>query len=351
MPVILPLIFAIVCGVGGCAQGGGGGGDDDSGDSAEGESIFDGLDDLFPDSGGTTTPSTGTGTNGDADSGLFPTTASIERGFGSCATQNPNDSELAELSNQFSSFLQNRASRVTSSAVARTDAVIPVYFHVIRKGLSYDEGNVPDSQLIEQVEVLNRWYSGAGGGIATPFRFALGGIDKVDKPEWFDMNPGSQAELDAKLALHTGGPDALNIYTANLDNKVLGYATFPLFLFLLQDIDGIVLMFKSLPGGSFERYNTGRVAVHETGHWLGLLHTFQGECDGLFGDLVQDTPSEKLPMRGEFCPASRDSCSQTGVDPVHNHMTYTDDSCRTEFTPGQLELMLFNATFYRGLSL
>jgi hypothetical protein len=44
--------------------------------------------------------------------------------------------------------------------------------------------------------------------------------------------------------------------------------------------------------------------VHEVGHWLGLLHTFEGEdCTGL-GDLVDDTPQQAVPTQG--CPSESD---------------------------------------------
>ena len=81
-------------------------------------------------------------------------------------------------------------------------------------------------------------------------------------------------------------------------------------------------------------YNTGAAAVHEVGHWFGLLHVFQGEsCSGA-GDLVEDTPVQSTLSRG--CPEGKDSCpGQKGVDNIHNHMDYTEDACRTLFTAGQ----------------
>jgi len=69
-----------------------------------------------------------------------------------------------------------------------------------------------------------------------------------------------------------------------------------------------------------------------------------------FGDLVIDTPREKQPGKGDFCPIGRDSCpDQAGLDPIHNHMTYTEDACRSEFTPGQIMFMRFNSLIFRKI--
>jgi hypothetical protein len=56
--------------------------------------------------------------------------------------------------------------------------------------------------------------------------------------------------------------------------------------------DGIVIATGSAPDGMNEAHPDGKVAVHEAGHWFGLMHTFEpyldteDGCQGE-GDLVR----------------------------------------------------------------
>jgi Pregnancy-associated plasma protein-A len=256
----------------------------------------------------------------------------------------PNDAapgDIARMERQFSEQLRRRetprgtlpgpaASGVTSAVTVR------VYVHVIRDNSG--RGGVPGSAVTAQVAAMNRAYSGATSASAahTAFRFALATTSTSDNTAWSRMSPGSAAEAAAKKALRQGTRRDLNLYIANISSQgLLGWATFPADYAAQPTLDGVVISKDSLPGG-LAPYNQGDTATHETGHWLGLYHTFQGGCGGA-GDQVADTPAERTPTQG--CPAGKDTCPAGGTDPVHNFMDYSTDACMNQFTLGQAERM------------
>ncbi|CAA9357784.1 MAG: hypothetical protein AVDCRST_MAG72-1957 [uncultured Nocardioidaceae bacterium] len=243
----------------------------------------------------------------------------------------PDHREVTELQQQ---QIDARVARIlerkgVTTAEAKQNAArttIPVYVHVMRD----DQGNgdVSNRQISRQMEVLNNTFSGGESDTASDagYRFRLKDTTRYNNTAWH------QDKQSAKYRSQTrqGGANALNMWLVDFD--LLGVATFPFDYPVNGDIDGIRVNYQSLPGGSIANYNLGETATHEAGHWLGLFHTFQGGCTPT-NDAVLDTPAQSSPTNG--CPEGRDSCVLPGLDPIHNYMDYSYDSCYTEFSGGQ----------------
>ncbi|GAA1478480.1 zinc metalloprotease [Nocardioides aestuarii] len=227
---------------------------------------------------------------------------------------------------------------------------IETVFHVItEQKLSPAAKAEYVARIDDQVQVLNDAYSGATGGADSPFRFELTDTTWTANPTWAHLTPG-KGEVAPKKALHVGGSETLNVYTADIGGGLLGWAYFPKDYNNGHDWrDGVVILDESMPGGSLnypregsdvvDSYSQGDTLTHEVGHWLMLEHTFAGGCSAS-GDGVADTPREAFPQFECDQPdEAYDSCRQPGLDPIHNFMDYTYDNCMYEFTRGQAERM------------
>jgi hypothetical protein len=251
-----------------------------------------------------------------------------------CGTEH-DPQKIAESETDFRYKMEKmRTSSNMYAPTAGGGAVINVYFHVVSSGAT---GNIPDSMIANQMNVLNAAYGVSG------YSFNLISTDRTSNTTWYNGCYGS-AERKMKSALHQGTADDLNIYSCNPSNGILGYATFPSSYTRSPNLDGVVILDQSMPGGTAKPYDLGDTATHEVGHWMGLYHTFQGGCTG--GDYVSDTAAESSAAYN--CPQGRDTCTTlAGLDPITNFMDYTDDACMFEFTGGQNTRMTDQFTAYR----
>ncbi len=254
-----------------------------------------------------------------------------------CGTKQPGDDEIAQIERAVARGQKGKAS-----------AVIPVWVHVINQGSGFANGDLSDSMIRNQIRVLNESFNGRTGGANTGFAFDLAGVTRTTNAKWFTQMTSVAVELEAKTALRQGGSNTLNVYTIDA-GPYLGWAYFPSILTsaTYAKLDGVVLDWRSLPGGTFIRYSEGDTATHEVGHWLALYHTFEGHCSAK-NDYVADTPAEQSPAF--YCPVGRDTCLGTahaGLDPIFNFMDYTQDSCMYEFTRDQAARMQAAWAAYR----
>lgn len=157
-----------------------------------------------------------------------------------------------------------------------------------------------------------------------------------------DNLSGSTPEIEAWWkSYRTGDYKTLNIFIYQQMENALGICNMP-----DEDreadtfyLDACHIVADSMPEAhSGGIWNNGASAVHEVGHWFGLLHVWSDSCNDE-GDMVHDTAQQIEPsMFG--CQNVTDSCpNKPGKDNSHNFMDYSGDKCQTEFTPGQRNRM------------
>ncbi|KAJ3575851.1 hypothetical protein NP233_g822 [Leucocoprinus birnbaumii] len=249
--------------------------------------------------------------------------------------------EIAAAEERF----QDQRVPVASASNRNASTTLDVFFHIIAANKTIEGGWVPDEQITAQMNVFNQDYANTG------ISWNHVNTSRIISPEWFaKLGPNTTEETLLKTNFRKGSASTLNVFTVGFEGGsgqgLLGYSTFPFDYQAKPNLDGVVILYSTLPGGSEAPYNAGRTLTHEAGHWVGLYHTFQGGCTGV-GDSVDDTPAEASPAFG--CPTGRDTCAGGELDPVHNFMDYTDDVCMTGFTPGQVQRLQAQLRTYRGV--
>ena len=111
--------------------------------------------------------------------------------------------------------------------------------------------------------MLNQDYGSSG------LTFSLAGTTRTVNSQWFNqVGPDSSLQTTMKRQLRQGGQNALNVYTVGFTSGsgegLLGYSTFPSDYSSNPTDDGVVILFSSLPGGSTEGFNLGRVSRYNS---------------------------------------------------------------------------------------
>jgi len=107
-----------------------------------------------------------------------------------------------------------------------------------------------------------------------------------------------------KTALHVGGPNILNFYTVGFRQGTgagtLGFATWPSDYTSDPQLDGVVVLAESLPGGTAAPYNLGRTATHEVRGNDPTTMQLRVKLTGLFNRLATG-PALYVTLRGGYC--------------------------------------------------
>jgi PKD repeat protein len=258
--------------------------------------------------------------------------------------------------------------------------IIPVVVYVVHEN---GPENITDLQVTSQIDALNNYYQNYGIQFCLATKKGTQNLTSINSPSGITSTTPGIFHYASSLTNHNvsqqaaltaiGAPLASEQYmriwvvkgivsnTLPPGEKILGYAMFP--EFAVSATDGIVMSYDAFGDvatcscSTLESYSQlGRILVHETGHYLGLYHTFHGGCMGMNasncstdGDKVCDTPPVQTPNAG--CPASTwNTCSESPnlPDDIHNYMDYVSESCMTGFTDGQNDRMLAQINLFRA---
>ena len=277
----------------------------------------------------------------------------------------------------------------------RTNSIvnIPVVVHIVLNNPNV----VSDADVQWQIDKMNLDYSGLNPDSTnvpaaflslrghSQIRFALArrtptgvlssGIERVTS----SVGSNVSLTIDPVKRSSLGGADVwdpssyLNLWVGNdaSGQGILGYAQFPSSGNSADD--GVFINVRSWgnnPCYTLAAYNLGRTAVHEVGHYFGLIHPWGDDGNactgddfksltevgslcilpsGLFNPVGQgntasdigDTPNQAGSNAG-LCPSGikTDACTTSAPGIMYqNFMDYTNDACYSLFTKKQVERM------------
>ncbi len=277
------------------------------------------------------------------------------------------------------------------TAKMNTAYTIPVIVHVVHNGNAIGVGdNISDAQIYSQFDVLNEDFKKLnsnwnqtpavwtnlvadceitfcpakndpnGNPLPTP------GIERINRNNMgWPSPPYDQTDCNTIIKPQSiwNPQNYLNIWSIDLGNGLLGYATFPPGTPLngipgnpgTMTDDGVVILYNAFgrTGNLINNYDLGRTVTHEIGHWLGLRHIWgDGNCAD---DYCNDTPPATAANSG--CPVFPHNVNSCGTNSdgemFVNYMDYCYDYCLTMFSIDQksrMQIAMANSPLRTGFA-
>lgn len=252
--------------------------------------------------------------------------------------------KYAELEANTEVFSQNiKMGKVLTDGTIEIPVVVNILY-------SNNAENLSDTRIAEQIAVLNADYSGTNtditkvptefqavkaGDVKIKFRLANTVRKSTTTTSWVKdtMKKSANGGIDA-----TSPANYLNIWivgkVVSSDGRtILGYATFPESAGLWND--GVVIPAPYFgKTGAAAKFNLGRTATHEVGHYLNLRHIWgDAKCGD---DLVADTPTQTSENYGTPTYPVYNSCNGQNTSIMFmNYMDYVNDAAMFMFSAGQ----------------
>ncbi|MDO6674144.1 zinc-dependent metalloprotease [Tenacibaculum sp. 1_MG-2023] len=262
---------------------------------------------------------------------------------------------------KFNNYTKNVVRKKQISLLNRAEETytIPVVVHVygsVQHGqtVTYEKIEVALDKLNEDFNGLNDdfntvdpIFSGRRGTLS--IRFALAKIDPnggstngvVFHPEKAGYGNGSG--YDAQIAADAwNNYKYMNVYImgdlyADGSATNSGVAWYPNTAMSDNNTARVVYNGRYIHGNTNKEFAS--VLTHEFGHWLNLIHTFEGGCNDPNGDYVDDTPKEDSNSGDDGCTVGASDCGN--LINYENYMGYDAAAgCGKMFTEGQIDRML-----------
>lgn len=258
---------------------------------------------------------------------------------------------------KFNDFTRNYIKSNAFAQKAGETYVIPVVFHIY--GEVQHGKTVTYEKIKTALDILNKDFNGLNDDWNTidPFfdsrkatlsiRFALAKIDPngvtTNGVVFYPVASG-MGNYSSPIVARDGWDNYkyMNVYiTGDLYGDGVsnnsGVAWYPNATMSDQNIARVVYNGQYLHGNTDKEFAS--ILTHEFGHWLNLIHTFEGGCNDPNGDFVGDTPKEDTDSGDDGCQIGASDCGN--LINYENYMGYDSNAgCAKMYTRGQADRML-----------